>query len=242
MSLALPAGEIHLWPATTDHSLTPAQECHLLEVLSPAERARHERFYFPRDRRQYLLVHALLRLTLSCYFQRSPQSWEYVSNAYGKPALPDDGPDFNLSHAEGLVVCALANGVDVGVDIERQDRQGDWEALARRWLATEEQDWLIRQPVAERPTAFLRLWTLKEAYAKALGLGLSLPLDEFAVRFESDGEAVLLRQESATLNANWQLQYWRLDEHWLALAARLNPGEARRVVVRRDGAPLLGIS
>lgn len=241
MSLALPADEIHLWHVATDTPLMPVQERRLLDLLAPAERARHERFHFARDRRQYLLVHVLLRLTLSCYSSRSPQSWEFVTNAYGKPALSGDGPHFNLSHAEGLVICALADEVELGVDVERQDRRGDWEALARRWLAIEEQDWLASQPVEQRSMAFLRLWTLKEAYAKALGLGLSLPLDKFAVRLELDNEAALLCQESATLNADWQLQYWQLDEHWLALAARLSPGEARRAVVRRDGAPLLAV-
>jgi 4'-phosphopantetheinyl transferase len=242
MSLTLPAGEIHLWLVATDVSLPSAQERLLLDILSPEERTRHERFYFARDRLQYLLVHALLRLALSCYVPQAPQSWEFVANPYGKPALPGDGPCFNLSHAEGLVACVLADGVELGVDVERLDRQGDWETLARRWLAPEEQDWLTIQPVEGRSTAFLRLWTLKEAYAKARGLGLSLPLDEFAVQCAEDGEAVLSRRESAAeTDADWQLQYWGLEAHGLALAAMLQPGKGRRTVVYRDGAPLLGI-
>jgi 4'-phosphopantetheinyl transferase len=241
MSLALPAGEIHLWLVATGGSLPSAQERLLLDILSPEERARHKRFYFARDRLQYLLVHALLRLTLSCYFPEAPQSWQFESNAYGKPTLPG-GPCFNLSHAEGLVACALADGVELGVDVERLDRQGDWGTLTRRWLAPEERDWLALQPVGERSTAFLRLWTLKEAYAKARGLGLSLPLDEFAVQCAADGEAVLSRRESAAeTDADWQLQYWGLEAHGLALAAMLQPGEGRRTVVHRDGTPLLGI-
>jgi len=242
MPLALPASEIHCWHVATDAPLTFIQESSLLDLLAPVERARHGRFHFARDRCQYLLVHALLRLTLSCYSPRPPQSWEFVTNAYGKPALPGDGPQFNLSHAAGLVVCALADRVELGVDVERQDRCVNWEALARRWLAMEEWDWLARQPASERSAAFLRLWTLKEAYVKARGLGLSLSLDGFAVCVERDGGARLLRQEPAALDDSWQLQHWQLKEHWLALAARLNPGEARRAVVRRDGAPLLGLS
>ncbi|HRY15054.1 MAG: 4'-phosphopantetheinyl transferase superfamily protein [Candidatus Competibacteraceae bacterium] len=243
MSLALPAGEIHLWRVATSVPLPSARERFLLDILSPEERARYERFYFARDRLQYLLVHTLLRLTLSCYAPRAPQSWEFVTNPYGKPMLPGDGPCFNLSHAEGLVACVLADDVALGVDVERLNRQGDWATLTRRWLAPEEQDWLVVQPVEERSTAFLRLWTLKEAYAKARGLGLSLPLDEFAVQCATDSEAVLLRRESAAdANTNWQLQCWRLKEHGLALAAALPPGAMRRTVVHRDGAPLLGIT
>ncbi|MDQ5908358.1 MAG: 4-phosphopantetheinyl transferase [Pseudomonadota bacterium] len=241
MALALPTDEIHLWQVATDRALSSDQESRLLDLLTAAERARHARFHFARDRRQYLWVHALLRLALSCYIPRPPESWVFVTNAYGKPALSGDGPRFNLSHAEGLVVCALADEVELGVDVERQDRRGDWEALARRWLAAEEQDELEKLPVTERSMAFLRLWTLKEAYAKAVGLGLSLPLDEFAVRVESEGGAVLLRQ-GRTMTGDWQLEQWRLDEHWLALVASLPSGKARRTVVRRDGGPLLGIS
>jgi 4'-phosphopantetheinyl transferase len=271
MALVLPAGEIHLWLVATDHSVSPAQARRLLAELAPAERERHGRFHFARDRHQYLLAHALLRRVLSCYAPRPPASWRFVTNGYGKPALAGEGPRFNLSHADGLVVCALANGVRLGVDVERQDRRGDWRGLARRWLAAEEQAWLARQTEQERACAFLRLWTLKEAYVKALGLGLSASLTGFAIEPAEDGRACLVRQDpaidvapdrhdaagsavtrtaaepangsgSSAVLSHCQLAHWRLDSHWLALAALLDPGQAQHTVVRRDGVPLLATS
>lgn len=254
--LALPLSEIHLWQVATDLPLSARQERQLVAELAPEERERHQRFRFECDRRQYLLAHALLRRALSCYTPQSPQSWRFTTNAYGKPRLAGAGPRFNLSHTKGLVVCALAHDVHLGVDVERQHRAMDWQGLAERWLASEEQAWLACQPEQARATAFLRLWTLKEAYVKAFGLGLSMALTGFAIGISAQGQAWVQRQDPkiqaaaaeplgdsnpARANRRCQLEHWCLHEHWLGLAALLAADAPQAVVIRRDGGPLLEI-
>jgi 4'-phosphopantetheinyl transferase len=270
VALILPADEIHLWLVATDRPLSAGRERALLAELAPDERERYGRFHFERDRRQYLLARALLRRALSCYMSHPAGSWRFVTNPYGKPALAEQGPQFNLSHADGLVVCALSDGVRLGVDVEHCDRPVDWQRLAGPCLAVEERLWLARQPEAQHRAAFLQLWTLKEAYAKALGYGLSVLPESFAIEPAAAGRADLLRQDLITGVApdppgdgagGWieaaakpddarawcaalrqcQLVYWRLEAHWLGLAALLQPGQTCRRVVRRDGAPLLAI-
>ena len=171
-------GEVDIWltePASIGESSTGVLEA----MLSPEERERATAFHFARDRRDYVVSHVLLRVTLSQYAQGDPATLAFTSSAAGRPALvaAPSWLDFSLSHTDGLAAVAVSCSAAVGVDAEDLEQSSaQWE-LADRYFAADEARALRALPEGLRPTRFLELWTLKEAYAKARGSGLSLPLD-----------------------------------------------------------------
>ena len=178
--MTLAPGDVHVWCRATD-SLGDADITDAVARLSPDERARYARFRFARDQRDYAAAHALLRTSLSRYADVAPGSWQFREAPGGKPSLVlgDGMPplSFNLSHTHGLVACAIASGSDVGIDVESVDRDvGD--GVAERFFS-ESENADLRQCASEplRARRFIELWTLKEAYVKAIGKGLSHPLD-----------------------------------------------------------------
>lgn len=178
---------LHLWCAYPRDLLDEPALRACVSLLSEDERARWQRFRVERARREYLAAHALLRNALSHYGALAPQDWRFKTNAHGKPAPhPDCGLGFNLSHSGGLAVCLISEtAAQVGVDVEPLARANQIAAVAHRVFSPREQAQLDGLPAQGRLNRHLDLWTLKEAYAKARGLGLSLPLDR--ISFLSDG-------------------------------------------------------
>lgn len=149
-------------------------------LLSDCERTRYERFRVDRDRHEYAVAHALLRTTLSEFGGLPPHAWRFDTGPNGKaavaPVVCPSPLSFNLSHTHGLVACLVSSspgGVDVGVDVERITRSADWRGIAGRYFSTAEILQIDRALDRERPTRFFELWTLKEAFIKAVGVGLS---------------------------------------------------------------------
>ena len=188
-TLPLDEHRLHLWYARPNEITDPALLDEYRDLLSPGELQQQARFKFDKDRHQYLVSRALVRTALSAYTGKEPGSWEFLLNAFGKPMLAGNSPmplEFNLSHTPGLVTCLVALGHEVGVDTEDVTRQVDYLPLARRFFAAGEIAVLEGLPPEQQPAAFFRLWTLKEAYTKACGLGLSIPLEDFAFRLAAD--------------------------------------------------------
>ncbi|MBS0538080.1 MAG: 4'-phosphopantetheinyl transferase superfamily protein [Proteobacteria bacterium] len=158
-------------------------------LLDADETARAQRFVFPRHRIQYVAAHALTRKALGHAMGVDPAAWRWAVGEHGKPSAQLGGApaavSFNLSHAEGVVgVAVLAQaGADVGFDIEPLDRVVDL-AVADRYFRAEETAWLAGLPAGERRRGFMRLWTLKEAFIKATGEGLSRDLSSFWFEIE----------------------------------------------------------
>mgnify|MGYP006277301845 CR=1 FL=1 len=211
--------------------------------LSGAERERAGRFVFARDRWAYSAAHSLLRTLLAEHHHLSPLDWTFRNNAYGRPELCPDrhgpaAPRFNISHTHGRVAVALTldhvpAGLDVGVDVENVARTADVLALARRFLSGQEADWLESLPATEHHTQFLRLWTLKEAVAKAVGMGLSLNFQSFHCRF--DPLSVTFDQAERGRPEHWSLyNEWIAPGHWVSMAVR-HPAETRIVWVIERG-------
>lgn len=151
----------------------------LLAALSDEERQRAARLVFEEDRRAYIAAHHLLRVTLAPLLGTAPEAIEMSSGHGGRPELSGpvaDEVSFNLSHTRGLVACAVSFQAIVGVDVEFVRDLPDVAALARSTLIPAEIHELDRISPAERSRAFLRRWTIKEAYAKATGHGLGLPI------------------------------------------------------------------
>ncbi len=172
---------VHLWYVHAPTELPSVVATRLLEMLAPEERARHARFVQEKDRRQYLLGKVLVRSVLSRYRPLLPTEWVFTSNRFGKPVAANDPAPlhFNLSHTEGLIVCAVARHFEVGIDVEYLNRPVSLD-VARRFFAPAEVAFLEQVHPEQRQRTFMLFWTLKEAYVKAPGSGLSLPLEQFA--------------------------------------------------------------
>jgi 4'-phosphopantetheinyl transferase len=177
-------------------------------LLPGDEVARCDRFVFAEGRRQCLISRMLVRTVLSSYTSHDPAVWRFVENGYGKPAIahPEDCPlRFNLSHTTGLVVCAVSRSYEVGVDAEDCQRRLADESIAQHYFAPEEVASLEATLPDERPQRFLEFWTLKEAFLKAHGSGLSIPLKDFGFVLPSDQRRRSISTIPALGDANcWQ--------------------------------------
>jgi 4'-phosphopantetheinyl transferase len=203
--------EVHIWTASREapDDVVAAMR----SLLDPDELKRADRFTFPRDRRQFAVGRGLLRTILGRYLDRPPESLRFVANAHGKPGFDprmdlDSSIRFNLAHSGDQVVYALADGREIGVDIERIRPDFGGLAIAERFFAPGEVAALQALPEASRGLAFFHGWTRKEAYIKAKGKGLALPLDEFEVAIDPDQPASLL----STLPDPTEASRWSLVE------------------------------
>ena len=154
------------------------------QILDPSERERADRFMRPVDRARFIASHAALRFVLAQALTRVPSSIRMIADASGKPRLvgPGEGAlDFNLSHSGSRALVGLTEATAIGVDIEALRPIPDALRIARAHFAADEAAALADLMPDIRATAFFGLWTRKEAVVKALGTGLSLPLDRFSV-------------------------------------------------------------
>ena len=209
-----------------------------MALLSEGERARWERFRFDKRRREHLATHALKRIALSASFPFEPEAWQFKENAHGKPAIdteiaPECNLCFNMSNSEKLVVCLVGQGADLGVDVEPCERAATIAKLAGRVFSPAEQAQLETLSDAERLDRALSLWTLKEAYIKARGMGLALPLDGFSFLF-GGAEGVRLEVDASLEDEAGRWRFCLLDYagHRIAVmvegrSAELHVWEAR---------------
>jgi 4'-phosphopantetheinyl transferase len=158
----------------------------LAAYLSDAENARMARFRFPDDRRRYLVAHGVLREILAEYTgSGNPARLGFREGPHGKPILDPPGLKFNLSHSGELAMIAVSASREVGVDIERIRPDLDVLAIAHRYFAPEEARRLTALSAAQQTAEFFKLWTCKEAYAKARGMALAPALRQ---TIANDGE------------------------------------------------------
>ena len=197
-----------------------------LDLLTPAELARADRFMQPADRARFVIGRWLARTMLSRYADVAPRDWPFVIDDHGRPHLshhPAGAPDlrFNLSHTHGLVTCAVTVGREVGVDVEYTGRELLYD-VAERFFAPREVADLRASAESEQHSVFFDYWTLKESYIKARGLGLALPLRDFSFRLDgTDAPTVAFAPELDDDPASWQFRMFRpTDHHRLAVAVR----------------------
>ena len=163
-------------------------------LLSPAERVRAARFAFDRDRRTYVMSHGILRRVLGTVCRANPSRLRFRQGPRGKPYLVDAPPglQFNLSHTEGFCLVGVTRGAAIGVDVERVRATDDMSQLVRHCFSPAEQRAFDAVPPADRCRAFFKGWTRKEAFIKAIGDGLSYPLQDFDVALAPDQPVRLL--------------------------------------------------
>jgi 4'-phosphopantetheinyl transferase len=208
--LAPAEDEVQLW--RVDLEAVRAEEARWQEVLSSDERNRAARFHFPHDRQRFVASRAWLRTILAGFLEIDARDLRFSYSKKDKPfvgpAHADSGITFNMSHSGGIALYAFARRREIGVDVEQIRSNFDIEPIARRFFSVLEQQQLAALPEESRVDAFFRCWTRKEAYIKAVGDGLSLPLSQFDVSLESWGTNALL----ATRPDSSQAGQWMLRE------------------------------
>jgi len=176
-------------------------------TLSTDESQRAAKFRFDKDRHRFMASHVALRNVISCYLDREPQQINFTVGEYGKPAIPSDiNLEFNLSHSGDYALIGIARERKVGIDVERFRQDMEIDKIARRFFSEEENSELMGVPTEQQLIGFFNCWTRKEAYIKAHGLGLSLPLDSFDVSLTPNEPAIL----RATRPDSQEVSKWRL--------------------------------
>lgn len=204
--LALDVMEVHLWQAALDGRPADIFE----SFLSPDELTRANRFHFIKDRNHFVVARGLLRNLLAAYLGVNCAELRFSYGAQGKPFLLLDSQtqiNFNVSHSHGRAAFAFSRGRELGVDLEYVKDDFDAGLVAKRFFSRAEVLALRTVPADLRNQAFFNCWTRKEAYIKARGEGLSMPLDQFDVTLRPDEPAALLnnyREEREV--SRWSMQ------------------------------------
>ena len=235
---SLLAHEAHVWLTSPEAIGDEALLDRYRRLLSAAERAHLEEIGSARVRHQYLVTRALVRTTLSRYAAVRPEDWVFELSEGGRPEIASPtatGLRFNLSHTRGAAACLVTDGIDAGVDVENIERSLDVQGLADRRFAAAEASELEACPADGKQKHFFGLWTLKEAYLKACGHGITRPLR--SVVFSLAGGAGLGARLDSPLEdraENWQFGLFELTSSVLiAVALGRGAGADRRIVAWR---------
>lgn len=230
-ALSLPQNTVHIWlvdPATVaDSALIQAYH----QLLTEDEQARWERYRFDKDKHQHLVTRALLRHCLSLYVPGvDPAEWRFANNPYGKPAIanPLELPlQFNLSHTLNRVALAVTLEREIGVDVERIKAVDQVRGLAERCFTEGENRYIfgsdlrghLRGDMEGILWRFFKLWTLKEAYIKACGRGLSISLQALSFDPEAAPLRLSFREDHLDDPERWSFRVWQPGpDHLLSLA------------------------
>ena len=212
-TLTLGNDEVHVWRAPLDLGASRVQS--LRQTLSADEQARAERFRFRIDRDRFIVARGTLRAILGRYLMLGPSQLRFCYSPQGKPAVAREFGDetlrFNVSHSHGLALYALTRHRAIGVDLERKRPELAEKQIAERFFSSQEIATLHTLSSSAWEEAFFACWTRKEAYIKALGKGLSLPLDQFEVSLRPGEPAEML-------NVAWdpeECSRWSLQELFL---------------------------
>ena len=193
--LMLPSDEVHVWRASLDLPASCVQD--LQHSLTADELSRAERFCFQKDRQHFVVTRGLLREIVSRYLDVEPGQVRFRYSDYGKPSLAPTSDQtalsFNLARSDRLALYAITRGREIGVDLERIRPVPETEQIAERFFSAHENAAFRTLPAEQKQEAFFTCWTRKEAYIKARGEGLSLPLDQFDVSLVPGEPTILLR-------------------------------------------------
>lgn len=233
---ALPPDEIHLYYEVLDPAVDAARAAAARSILTEDEWKRCQRFAYTEGVREQLAARVMVRSALSRYAPVGAGAWRFTENAYGRPEVAEPfhatGLRFNLSHSHGVVTLAVSASHAVGIDVEHVGRTARL-AVADRFFAPAEIAALRALPVEQQPRRFLGYWTLKEAYIKARGAGLSLPLDRFAFDLDDRRRPTITFADDFDDDARaWQFdQLFVGPEHLVAVATRVGDAPPISVLV-----------
>jgi 4'-phosphopantetheinyl transferase len=238
--IPLTPAEIHVWLAFYDGIADERLHSAYRALLNAAERAQEPRFHFAADRRRYLVTRALVRIVMSRYACVDPREWIFSTNPHGRPEVVnprarDAGMSFNISHTRGLIVLGVTRRRALGVDVEHVRAREVSIDIAAHYFAQPEVAALTAVAPQQRQYRFFEYWTLKEAYIKARGMGLSLPLDKFSFQLSDDGGVeMVIDPELADDAARWGFWQFRpVPEYLVAICAERVAAGSPRLIVRQ---------
>jgi 4'-phosphopantetheinyl transferase len=212
----LNADEVHLWCANLDDHAPES----FRSLLAEDEISRADRFHFTKDRNHYIVARGLLRKLLASYLKVGAEELRFAYAEKGKPFLTENQHgliNFNLAHSHELAVYAFSAERELGVDLEFIRKDFGGEKIAERFFSPREIDVLRTVPVDLKNEAFFNCWTRKEAYIKARGEGLSMPLDQFDVSLAPGEAAALLRNHKEPgETVRWSMQSVEMPDGYVA--------------------------
>lgn len=230
----LQKNEIHIWRANLN---LPALALHKISAwLSPEESARAQRLINVIHQQRYRASHAILRDILAKYVGIKPHMLRFQFSTHGKPCL-DKGQNqlhlqFNMTHSRDMALYAVTSNIEVGIDIEYIQSHLEGMKIAKRYFSENEYEQLLSLPEPEQLNGFYRCWTRKEAFLKAIGLGLSFPLKNFDMDLLDMSQGTLLRiegnQQLQNPDLQWQIESIPVDDNFSATIAY--PGEKTAIV------------
>lgn len=190
------------------------------KLLSEDEKKRAAKFRFEKDRSHFIIARGTLRQIIALYLSEKPDKIKFEYGINGKPFLPKNPLQFNLSHAGEIALIGLTEKYEIGIDVEVINPKVEVERVAQHFFAKGEIDCLMSLPQTERQEAFFNCWTRKEAFIKATGDGLSFPLDQFEVTLEPNGKAELLATHfNEKEREKWSLFDLKMKEGYKAALA-----------------------
>lgn len=221
--------EVDIWRADLDNPVLKLDA--LRETMSPDEIQRADRFHFAIHRDRFVAGRGILRALLAQYTDRPAAALEFSYGPRGKPALADSGGlTFNVSHSDAIALYAITCWRRIGVDVERARENVDFDEIAERFFSPVERAVLRTQQPADRSRAFFTCWTRKEAYIKAFGGGLSVPLDRFDVAFAPDEPPRLLEDRGdPDASSTWTIRGIEVGPEVAAAVVVEGPVDVMRV-------------
>lgn len=218
----LPKNTIAIW--TVDQRLSGSASLYR-QHLSSSELAHAKRFRFDKDRSTFIIGRGILRQLLGYYTNKHPSELKFEYGEQGKPYLGDfEVPHFNISHSGKVLVMGFCREHPLGVDVEKIKTDFDLSELAKQHFSEREITALQNLKVNEQDRAFYRCWTRKESFIKALGTGLSFPLDAFSVSLDDDRHAEMLETSwQKNEKETWQLSSFIPAKGYLAAVCIQNP-------------------
>lgn len=222
---------VEVWRASLDQPDHVRER--LARLLDAGELVRASTFRFDLHRNRYVVGRGLLRVLLGRYLERDPAGFRFGYGPQRKPELPGGELRFNLAHAESTALYAFSSAFEVGIDVELRREEAASDGVAERFFSPAEVAVLRSLPERVRPLAFFNCWTRKEAFLKARGDGLTIPLESFDVTLAPGEPAALLATAWAPEEAaRWQLA--DLSESRLGEIAALAAPARGWTCLRRD--------
>lgn len=208
-------------------------------LMREDERVTHDAFKFDRHRHEYLVTRALVRAVLGKHLTKTPSELTFVRNEHGRPELPSPSTTrFNVTNTTALVACAVVSDREIGVDAEPLARGDDIVAIATTVFTSHEREMLGQLEIDARRRRAVELWTIKEAYIKARGLGMALPVDRLEAIFAADGASLRFLEPLVDDPGRWSLVTHEIEEHLVSLCVERRERDAKGIVVKLHQADL----
>ena len=232
-----PPQEAHVWFVVPE-SITDQQTLdRFLKLLSDDELQQYQRYYFAEDSHRYLVSHAVVRTVLSKYLDIAPADWLFKRSPRGRPEIANPAAPalrFNLTHTAGLAACVVTLADDCGIDAERISERHNPVGVAKRMFSDAESKELEQLEGQAYLEHFFTRWTLREAYVKARGIGISFPTRKLTFTVNRENSvAVSFHPDIEDRRENWQFQLLKpTAEHVAAIAIRRSSETDKTVVAR----------